>query len=125
MLQGVLFPLLAHKPYKGADATLMGKGYTDLSIPQAKRLLKQDPRARLVDTRSIAEYRNGSLPGSIFIPESDIDRRAPLLLPDRSAPVLVFCRTGACSWRSAQRFVELGYSNVFNVGGYLEWKLVM
>lgn len=104
---------------------MRGKGYTDLSIPQAKKLLMEDRRARLLDTRSIVEYRKGTLPGSIFIPEADIDRRAPVLLPDRTAPVLVFCRTGACSWRSAQRLVELGYTRVYNVGGYLEWKLEM
>lgn len=102
---------------------MKGKGYGDLSIPQAKQLLMEDRRATLVDTRSPAEYRRGTLPGSISIPEAEIDRKAPALLPDRTAPVLVFCRTGACSWRSAQRLAELGYTRVYNVGGYLEWQL--
>ena len=52
-----------------------------------------------------------------------MDRRAPVLLGDKSAPVLVFCRTGGCSWRSAQRLAELGYTRVYDVGGYLEWQL--
>lgn len=102
---------------------MRGKGYQDLSIPEARQLLMQDPRATLVDTRSPAEYRKGTLPGSVSIPEADLDRYAPRLLPDRTAPVLVFCRTGACSWRSAQRLAELGYTRVYNVGGYLEWQL--
>ena len=93
---------------------MKGKGYTNLTIPQARQLLAEDRRATLV-------YLQGTLPGSISIPEAEMDRRAPLLLRDKSAPVLVFCRTGACSWRSAQRLAELGYTQVYNVGGYLEW----
>ena len=102
---------------------MKGKGYTTLSIPQARQLLMEDRRAVLVDTRSPAEYRQGTLPGSVSIPEGDLDRKAPALLPDRNAPVLVFCSSGACSWRSAQRLGEMGYTRVYDVGGYLEWQL--
>ena len=102
---------------------MKGKGYTTLSIPQARQLLMEDRRAVLVDTRSPAEYRQGTLPGSVSIPEGDLDRKAPALLPDRNAPVLVFCRSGACSWRFAQRLGEMGYTRVYDVGGYLEWQL--
>lgn len=102
---------------------MKGKGYTTLTIPEARQLLREDRRAILVDTRSPAEYRRGTLPGSVSIPEAEMDRRAPVILPDRSAPVMVFCRTGGCSWRSAQRLAELGYTRVYDVGGYLEWQL--
>lgn len=108
---------------RGADAALKGKGYTDLSISQAIRLLEEDRQSILVDTRNIAEYRKGTLPGAISIPEWEIDRKAPVLLPDRNVPVLVFCRTGAHSWHTAQRLAEMGYTRVYNVGGYLEWQL--
>ena len=100
-----------------------GKGYTTISIPQARQLLMEDRRAILVDTRSPAEFKQGTLPGSVSIPEADIDRWAPVLLPRRDTPVLVFCRTGACGWRSCQRLVELGYTQVYDAGGYLEWQL--
>ena len=100
-----------------------GKGYTTLSVAQAKRLLAEERRAVLVDTRSPAEHRRGTLPGSISIPEGELDRWAPLLLRDKDAPVLVYCRSGACSWRSAQRLAELGYTRVYDAGGYLEWQL--
>lgn len=102
---------------------MKGKGYTTLTVPQARQLLMEDRRAILVDTRSAGEYRRGTLPGSVSIPEAEIDRRAPLVLRDKTAPVLVFCRTGAYSWRSAQRLVELGYTQVYDAGGYLEWRL--
>lgn len=102
---------------------MKGKGYTTLTIPEAKRLLREDRRAILVDTRSLAEYRKGTLPGSVSIPEAELDRKAPTVLPDRNVPVMVFCRTGGCSWRSAQRLAELGYTRVYDVSGYLEWQL--
>ena len=102
---------------------MKGKGYTHLTIPQARQLLMEDRRATLVDTRSPGEYRRGTLPGAVSIPEAEVDRKAPLLLRDTAAPVLVFCRTGACSWRPAQRLAELGYTQVYDVGGYLEYGL--
>ena len=74
---------------------MKGKGYTSLSISQAIRLLEEDRRAILVDTRNPADFRKGTLPGSVSIPEWELDRKAPSLLPDKNAPVLVFCRTGA------------------------------
>lgn len=102
---------------------MRGKGYTNLTIPQARKLLMDEPWATLVDTRSPSEYRRGTLPGSVSIPEAEMEWRAPVLLRNKNAPVLVFCRTGTCSWRSAQRLAELGYTRVYNVGGYLEWQL--
>ncbi len=102
---------------------MKGRGYTTLTIPQARQLLAEDRHAVLVDTRSPGEYRRGTLAGSVSIPEAELDRRAPLLLRDKTAPVLVFCHTGAHSWRSAQRLAELGYTRVYDVGGYLEWQL--
>ena len=102
---------------------MKGKGYTSLSISQAIRLLEEDRRAILVDTRNPADFRKGTLPGSVSIPERELDRKAPSLLPDKNAPVLVFCRTGARSWHTAQRLAEMGYTHVYDVGGYLEWQL--
>ena len=100
---------------------MKGKGYTHLTIPQARQLLMEDRRATLVDTRSPGEYRRGTLPGAVSIPEAEVDRKAPLLLRDTAAPVLVFCRTGACSWRPAQRLAELGYTNIYEFGGIKTW----
>ena len=47
---------------------MKGKGYTHLTIPQARQLLMEDRRATLVDTRSPGEYRRGTLPGAVSIP---------------------------------------------------------
>ena len=102
---------------------MKGRGYATLTVSQARQLLMEDRRAVLVDTRSPEEYRRGTLPGSVSIPEAELDRRAAALLRDKTAPVLVFCRTGAHSWRSAQRLAELGYTRVYDAGGYLEWQL--
>ena len=56
---------------------MKGKGYTTLTVPQARQLLMEDRRAVLVDTRSAGEYRRGTLPGSVSIPRqrSTVGRR--------------------------------------------------
>ena len=59
-------------------------------------------------------YRDGHLPGALNLPHDDVDARAPTLLPDKSAPIVVYCASAPCrnSGIAARRLTELGYADV-------------
>ena len=59
-------------------------------------------------------YRDGHLPGALNLPHDEVDARAPALLPDNSAPIVVYCASALCrnSGIAAERLTALGYGNV-------------
>ncbi len=59
-------------------------------------------------------YRDKHLPGAVNLPNDEIDDKAPTLLPDKTARIVVYCASGPCknSGLAAQRLTELGYTNV-------------
>jgi rhodanese-related sulfurtransferase len=76
----------------------------------------------------LAEIKAGTvtvvdaLAGAIALVEADVDRLAPTLLPDRTAPIVTYCSNQACpnSQRVADRLTALGYTNVRKYAGGIE-----
>jgi len=72
----------------------------------------------LVDTLPEQSFAKGHLPGAINIVSDDMLRLAPERLPDRHAPIVVYCASAACkrAGLSAERLKKLGYTQVFHYG---------
>ena len=43
-------------------------------------------------------------------------------LPDKDQLVMVYCRSGRRSKEAAGKLVKLGYTNIVEFGGILDWK---
>ncbi|CAA9436614.1 MAG: hypothetical protein AVDCRST_MAG03-3653 [uncultured Rubrobacteraceae bacterium] len=87
-----------------------------ISREELKRKLDGDESVVLVETLGPAYYEDAHLPGAINIPHTQVDELAPRLLPDKTAPVVVYCSNKACqnSPQAAGRLGSLGYENVFD-----------
>ena len=72
--------------------------------------------AVLLDVRTEEEYRRGHIGGSRNIPVEKIDNAANLL-HDKSAPLFVYCQSGARSRKAVSRLKKMGYTEVYNIGG--------
>ena len=79
------------------------------------------PGAVLLDVRTPQEYREGHIPGAINIPNEDIGSDEISVLTDPEALILVYCRSGNRSKQSAEKLAALGYTNVAEFGGILDW----
>ncbi len=75
----------------------------------------------IVDVRETDELEEGYIDGSILVPLSDFDNQALKLLKDKNAEYLVYCRSGRRSAIAAKRLIELGYKNVLDFGGIIDW----
>jgi rhodanese-related sulfurtransferase len=75
----------------------------------------------LVDVRSEEEYNAGYIPGAILLPVDQIAAQAATVLPDKSAKVIVYCRSGRRSADAANQLVQLGYMQVYDLGGIQSW----
>lgn len=91
-----------------------------ISPEEAKRRMDTESVV-VLDVREPAEYQEGHVPGAALLPLGDVRAMAPGLLPDRDAPILVYCHSGARSATACGILQKLGYTQVYNFGGITQW----
>ena len=89
--------------------------------PAAAIRLLDAGKAVAVDVREPDEYAVGHIPGAKLLPLGEVLGRAAEVLPDKSAPWLIYCRTGRRSADAVQKLANLGYENLYDLGGILSW----
>ena len=96
--------------------------YEQISGAEAKALMDSESGYVIIDARTQEEYDQGHIPGAILIPEYEIADRAEKELLDKNQLILVYCRSGRRSKIAAEELVKLGYTNVKEFGGIIDWK---
>ena len=96
--------------------------YEQISGAEAKALMDSESGYIIIDARTQEEYDQGHIPGAILIPEYEIADRAEKELPDKNQLILVYCRSGRRSKIAAEELVKLGYTNVKEFGGIIDWE---
>jgi len=90
--------------------------------PQEAKSMMVDKSVVILDVRTEAEFVQGHLEGSILIPNETITTAGrPAALPDLDAVILVYCRSGNRSSQAAEKLVTLGYTQVYDFGGIIDW----
>ena len=92
-----------------------------ITAEEAQQMLQDQPGAILLDVRTQEEYDTQHIEGATLLTDSDIASRAADVLPDKDAVILVYCRSGRRSAASSQQLAELGYTNVYDFGGIIDW----
>ena len=77
--------------------------------------------AVLLDVRDPEEYAAGHIPGAVNIPRDDI-AKAQEIIPDKGTPVFAYCYSGRRSDSAVISLKKMGYQNVKNIGGIMEYK---
>ena len=105
------------------EATQVNIG-TYYQIPQdeAKRIMYEESDYIIVDAREQSEYDEGHIKGAIVIPYTEIEQKAEEMLPDKEQLILVYCRSGRRSKIAAQSLANMGYTNVKEFGGIIDWQ---
>ena len=75
----------------------------------------------ILDTRTQEEYDERHIPGAILIPHDQIKEQAESLLTDKDQLILVYCRSGRRSKLASEDLVALGYTNIMEFGGIIDW----
>ena len=95
--------------------------YVNITAEEAKRIMDTEEGYVLLDVRTQEEYDQGHIPGAILIPDTEIEARAEEVLTDRDQLILVYCRSGRRSKLASEILVELGYTNIKEFGGIIDW----
>ena len=80
-------------------------------------ILKQDPKARLIDVREESEYAAGHVRGAEWLGKGIIERDIEARHPDKNEPLYLYCGGGFRSALAAENLQKMGYTHVVNVDG--------
>mgnify|MGYP002513285425 CR=1 FL=1 len=95
--------------------------YMNITAQEAKEIMDTQEGYIILDTRTQEEYDEGHIPGAIVIPHDEITDRAEEELPHKDQLLLVYCRSGRRSKLAAEALVKLGYTNIKEFGGILDY----
>lgn len=95
--------------------------YTTITMDEAKEIFAESGEYIILDVRTIAEFEEGHIPGAICIPNESIGESEIVQLPDKDAIIYVYCRSGNRSKQAAEKLVKLGYTNIIEFGGIIDW----
>ena len=95
--------------------------YEQITAQEAKEIMDTEQDYIIIDARTEEEFAEGHIANAILIPEYEIKDRAEKELPDKDALILVYCRSGRRSKIASEELVNLGYTNVKEFGGIIDW----
>ena len=117
---GILLPLLllcGCTSTGGADVT-----YRQISVTEAAAMMQTESDYIILDVRRADEFAEKHIPGAINLPNESIGAEEIPELPKKDQLILVYCRSGNRSKQAAEKLVKLGYTNVVEFGGIIDWK---
>lgn len=107
---------MAHTSESGASSS----AYRTIDSIEAQGLIEQGG-VTVVDVRTQEEYAEKHIPEALNIPVESIGGQQPAELTDPDAELLIYCRSGVRSKQAAEKLISLGYKNVTDMGGIIDW----
>ena len=98
-----------------------GAVYVNITAEEAKQIMDTEEGYIILDARTQEEYDEGHIPAAIVISHEEITEKAEEMLTDKNQLILVYCRSGRRSKIAAEALVELGYTNIKEFGGIIDW----
>ena len=95
--------------------------YMNITAQEAKEIMDTQEGYIILDTRTQEEYDTGHIPGAIVLPYDEVLEKAEGILTDKNQLILVYCRSGRRSKLAAEDLVKLGYTNIKEFGGIIDW----
>jgi len=95
--------------------------YMNITAEEAKEIMDTEGEYIILDVRTEEEYAEGHIPNAILIPDYEIETKAEEILKDKNQLILVYCRSGRRSKLAAESLIKLGYTNIKEFGGIIDW----
>ena len=96
--------------------------YRQISMDEAVKMMAEKTGYIILDVRRPDEFAAGHIPGAINVANETIGKNEIPELPDKDQLIMVYCRSGRRSKEASEKLVKLGYTNIVEFGGILDWK---
>jgi rhodanese-related sulfurtransferase len=115
--------LLSTLLFAGCGASNAKTGhYRRVSMDEAMRMMQEESGYIILDVRTPEEFAQGHIPNAVNLPNEEIGTEKISLLPNKNQMILVYCRSGRRSVEASEKLARLGYSNIVEFGGILDWR---
>lgn len=98
-----------------------GMRYTQIGMEEAVAMMENEENYIILDVRTAEEFAEKHIPNAINIPNETIGSEELTELPDKNQLILVYCRSGNRSKQASEKLVALGYTNIYEFGGIIDW----
>ena len=95
--------------------------YRQITMDEAVTMMAQETGYIILDVRRPDEFAAGHIPNAINVPNESICTDEIPELPNKDQLIMVYCRSGRRSKEAAEKLVKLGYTNIVEFGGILDW----
>lgn len=95
--------------------------YTQITMDKAVEMMESESGYIILDVRTVEEFNERHIPGAICVPNESIGAEPIEELPQKDQLILVYCRSGRRSKEAAEKLSAMGYSNIYEFGGILDW----
>jgi rhodanese-related sulfurtransferase len=95
--------------------------YIKITSQEAQEKM-QNLNVVILDVRGLDEFNTGYIRNAISLPLSEIASQANQMLPNKQQTILVYCQAGGRSEQAARELISMGYTNVFDFGGIVDWE---
>ena len=96
--------------------------YRSITMDEALAMMAQESGYIILDVRRPDEFAAGHIPNAINVPNESIGTDEIPELPDKDQLIMLYCRSGRRSKEASEKLVKLGYTNIVEFGGILDWK---
>ena len=96
--------------------------YRSITMDEAVTMMAQETGYIILDVRRPDEFAAGHIPNAINVPNESIGTDEIPELPNKDQLIMVYCRSGRRSKEASAKLVKLGYTNIVEFGGILDWK---
>ena len=117
LLTALLLGGCAAQPTSPSDKA----AYRQISMEEAVTMMAQESDYIILDVRRADEFASGHIPGAINVANESIGTAEIPELPDKDQLILVYCRSGNRSKQASQKLADLGYTNIVEFGGIIDW----
>ncbi len=93
-----------------------------VSMNDIVKIMEENKDYVIVDVRTPDEYAEGHIPNAINIQNETINETVYNKLKDKNQLILIYCRSGSRSRQAAYKMQKLGYTNIVEFGGIINWK---
>ena len=95
--------------------------FKTITMDEAKKIFAEAGDYIILDVRRADEFAQGHIPGAVNVANEDIGAVRPAELPEITKQIYVYCRSGRRSANASAKLAALGYTNIINCGGILDW----
>lgn len=104
-----------------SDADIQNNTYEKISMSEGLARMESDENYILLDVRRADEFETGHIPGAVNLPNEEIGTEEIPSLPDKAQTIYIYCRSGNRSKQAADKLLALGYTNLIEFGGIIDY----